>query len=105
MLRRELSRNESGRDISFWSSFILRSSWWNTIYDKHTKHSKEDSVRGDSCDFVDPSLISGTETIHEITRIHPKPGFYFGWIRKVKLQMPIFSSGWAMVRCSRGISR
>ena len=30
---------------------------------------------------------------------------YFGWIRKVKLQMPTFSSGWTMVRWSRGISR
>ena len=30
---------------------------------------------------------------------------YFGWILSVKLQIPIFSSGWMMVRSSRGISR
>jgi hypothetical protein len=30
---------------------------------------------------------------------------YFGWILNVKLHTPIFSSGWTMVRSSRGISR
>ncbi len=49
--------------------------------------------------------LTSDELSHRPLAIQAVYGYYLGWMRRLKLQMSIFSSGVTCVPVSRGISR